>query len=812
MTLHIHQLKGCAPAPLAHYLKALGVLRLIVEQRADPDARGWWQDEAFFISSKLSREEIEKFFLETYEPTPLLSPWNKGCGFFKQDDPGLVPLENSKADRFDQFRQGIAESRELIGSVSNADAVIRAIKARTKRNSAFQTEQQRELLEKSTTVHECLELLQCQMARKDLAESRRDEISREIATINSLYSKAEERPTRSDVERVKASPGYKRLLAAAVRRFSSLKAGLIPNCARNWRGAHADWLSAAVVLDEEGNPKWPSILGTGGNDGNLDFTNNFMQRIGELFDLKSANGEPHQGTGELLAGSLWSEPSMRLSRTAIGQFQPGAAGGANSSTGPGGDSLVNGWDFLLMLEGTIIFRSSATRRLDPDAFTRASSPFVVHAQSAGFVTPGLEKNQRNEQWMPLWARPSTLAEITALFGEARIQLNRRVANSPIDAALAICRLGGARGILAFTRFGYLERNGQSNLAVPLGRISVPNRQVPYSHLIDDLRPWMDRLQRKAREAHAPARLTLIERQLADSVFAVVTQNDSPSRWQNVLRTAVAIEALQATGTAFEVGPIPSLHPEWVNAVDDSSPEVRLALALGSAAAVYSKEGRSYDSIRHHWLPLEPGAVRFQVSDRRILHDSRVVMVGRDPVADCAAVVDRRIIEAGMKGRRNLPLMSAKNCGANLSDLAKLVAGTIDLSKVTDLAKAFMAIRWRSWSPEYQPQYLRNSETPDEAWLAIRLVFLPWPLSREKRIPAEPSILRRLMSGDSATAVCVAIARLRAAGIRTPLRAGAAVDAVTARRWAAALAFPINFGTALRAASILDPSLKGTPHA
>jgi len=29
MTWHVHELKGCAPVPLARYLKALGVLRVV---------------------------------------------------------------------------------------------------------------------------------------------------------------------------------------------------------------------------------------------------------------------------------------------------------------------------------------------------------------------------------------------------------------------------------------------------------------------------------------------------------------------------------------------------------------------------------------------------------------------------------------------------------------------------------------------------------------------------------------------------------------------------------------------------------------
>lgn len=71
----VHKLNGCAPAPLAHYLKALGMLRLVAEQ-ADPEARGWWAGERFLLATHLDEDELLGFFLERYEPTPLVAPWN----------------------------------------------------------------------------------------------------------------------------------------------------------------------------------------------------------------------------------------------------------------------------------------------------------------------------------------------------------------------------------------------------------------------------------------------------------------------------------------------------------------------------------------------------------------------------------------------------------------------------------------------------------------------------------------------------------------------------------------------------------------
>src|SRR5918912_3232777 len=70
-------LRGCAPEPLIHYLKALGVLRLVAEQ-LDPDVRGAWQSDAFVISTGKTGEEILNFFLHDYRPTPIVAPWNGG--------------------------------------------------------------------------------------------------------------------------------------------------------------------------------------------------------------------------------------------------------------------------------------------------------------------------------------------------------------------------------------------------------------------------------------------------------------------------------------------------------------------------------------------------------------------------------------------------------------------------------------------------------------------------------------------------------------------------------------------------------------
>ena len=120
--------------------------------------------------------------------------------------------------------------------------------------------------------------------------------------------------------------------------------------------------------------------------------------------------------------------------------------------------------------------------------------------------------------MPIWNCATTLGDLESLLGEGRAQLGRRVARRPLDFARAVAKLGIARGLSGFERYAYLERNGQSKIAVPLGRIGTGERGR--AQLIDDIGPWLDRLQRQVRDGDAPTRLQVVEAALADAVFVV----------------------------------------------------------------------------------------------------------------------------------------------------------------------------------------------------------------------------------------------------------------------------------------------------
>ena len=532
MQQHLHHLTGCSPSPLALYLKALGILRIVAEQ-ADPQARGWWQDEHFCLLTKLDREELEAFFLEEYSPTPIFNPWGARSGYYaggneKTSRLGLTAIETSDFPRLKEFRKCIGVIRGIIEENGGA------------------------------------------------------------------------KPDS------KSDPSWFSLV-------SSLK--------QHVRGSGAEWL-ATVLAELDNEFIGPPLFGSGGNEGSGGYTAAYFAAVNECIVRRAVDEQLNaalwdSGTNTM---SAWDGSFRVLKADASGKTEKKNVAGPFRQFLPEGNATA--WGLMLMFEGSLLIQSAVTSRSTTTNGKYASSPFYFAPHGIGTATScdsdefvinkGKRLPGRGEQWFPLWSRPTTQSELTSLFSDGRCSIGNTRAKKPIDAMRAVGRLGIARGVSEFVRYGYLQRNNlATHFAVPLGRIRV--RENPRSHLIDDLAPWMNRLQRLARESHAPARLVHAERRLADAVFAVLTHDESSVRWQSVLNAAVEIESLQVAGTAIEAGPIPKLNPQWVAATHDNSVEFRLALAMGSAAGGFTRERKPFDSIRHNWLPLERGARRFHVS-------------------------------------------------------------------------------------------------------------------------------------------------------------------------------------------------------
>ena len=697
---HVLDLRGCTPEPLMAYLKALGIFRLVAQR--DKEARAWWRNDKFMLSSSLDRGALVDFFLEEYRPTPIVSPWNGGSGFY--------PKDNSKA----------------------MDAILALESPRFER------------------WHEV------------------------ISTAKRIVSKGE---------------GLKQ---------KDLKEWMLAQCRAEFPDDALDWLDATYVLTAEG-ARFPPLLGTGGNDGRLEFSNNFMQNVISALNIDERRNGASVARNRLLA-ALFNEVSPELmKKRSSGFYNPGGVGGANASVGFNDDALTNPWDYVLMLEGVLLFAGAAARRLSSQTSSKAVFPFTVDSSAAGYGTSADSEygdSSRAEFWAPLWDRPTKIQELDHLVSEGRAQMGRRQAANGTDFARAIIGLGTERGIRQFQRSGFMVRNGLAYLAAPLGRFYTPDHEASeranLANVLFDLDGWLNSLRRNASSNRAPSGLGTILRKV-ESAIVEFCQQGGPHELQDVLIAVGRAERwVASSGLRENVGPLSNLSFEWLGHANDNSVEFKLARAMSS---ILQEPRQEIGPIRWN---LEPVGT----SQRRLEWDTdstSFVWTKGDLLGNMLAVLERRCLEVRMNGmdRRHPPINAS--CYAQLSDIVSFLSGHVDDQRVADLSLPLSFVR--NWNSPTQSEF--RQEPPFDlpaAYAAMKLTLLPGEFKCSEFGPGvditmEPSILAMLRAGRVSSAYRVACRRLRASGLR-PLSEdpGISDSSEQGKRMAAALLFPLDKST------------------
>lgn len=677
MTTHEHRLTGCRPEPLGSYLKALGVLRLVGEQ-ADPLVTGRWAADGFVLTTSMDDEQLERFLLEEYHPSPVLSPWNSSSGFGPEGAGELHAIEASTDTRLAPYRQAIATARSLLAGAGDSQAA------------------------------------------KD-----------------------------------------KESLIAACR--SRLPDGCVP------------WIDAAAVL-VDGGAVFPPTLGTGGNDGRLEFSRNFHQRVLDGLGITAARGRDRSAW---LVDALYDHGrSVGLRGRSAGQFDPGAAGGVNSAPVGAADGVLNPWDWVLLIEGSMLLASGSARRLAAGASGRAAAPFTVDASAGGYASASDAERSRGELWAPLWVRPSTLPEMRRLFAEGRADWRQAHARSGLDVAKAAASLGVDRGIAAFARHAFVERFGLSTVAVPVGRFAV--RERPAVAPLAQIDGWLARVR---RGSNPPAAVASALRAVDGASFKLAAQG-GPERLLSVLVAAARLEAAVGRATAFrsraQIPPVSGLAAQaWVPLLGlaDADPETRLAASLasgrdatGAAAAL-----RGPGALR---LLLRP--VAENAHGRPTWTDGPPMVEGlaqRTTASVLASAHARRAVQKGQERRTSAGGVDAgtstrfaSGLAAPLADVVALATGRLDETRLTDALAALLLLDWPAISspvadidspvvippalavlgPFYAPQPALAQIAPEASW-SDRLrhtALVPearWPaaLAADRPGPVLDAALRRL---------------------------------------------------------------------
>lgn len=702
-------LKGCTPEPLMNYLKALGVFRIVSEQ-VDDQCRAAWQGSNLRLYTRISQLEIERFFLESYAPSPIVAPWGARSGFYPGSSESsaraaLEEIRNCSIPRLSPFKRTILEVRS-------------------------------------------------QLERLDLSEKAKDED----------------------------------------------KLNLLFDCRSELSDEILAWLDTCYVLLAE-DRKFPPLLGTGGNEGSGSYVSLFAQQI--VTALIKRNHD------ELLSTALFATPGKLPNKgPAPGHFSPETTHGPNGSQGFSGGTNTNPWDYILALEGTLLWTSGVSRKTTTAGGQMAAFPFMVNVVGAGSETlpendshrPKQAKRDIAEMWAPLWHRPLKLAELQSILSEGRLSLHKRSATNGMEAARAISTLGVDKGIDQFSRFSFLMRNGQSFMAVKVDRLDVGLKED--ATLLNDLDRWLSAYRRGCNK-DAPARFRTALRKIDSSIFDFC-KFGGKERFQAILIALGQAERELGTGVNFResafLPPLRTLSEGWVTAADDQSPEFQIACGL---AGIYGAAGK-LAGLRAN---MEPVAIKNGKLDWN--EESKAFVWKRGNLSEnMLAALERRVLDADRLDLPLLPLQSSSP--VSIAAISAFIAEELDEEKIEALLWGLICCKNIPW----------NQRVDQDSWpLPRQYALLKATLSgfgktttqpkaggwgdtfeKLKSVRPEPRLLQLLRSGRLAEATALASQRLRNSGL-APAKVdwSAEVSAVnsTTLRLAAALLIPISPASLLR---------------
>lgn len=740
MTMSEHVLEGCAPVPLAGYLKALGIFRIIAEQ-ADEEVRAFWRDERFVLKTSLSERRIVDFFLNDFKPTSILSPWNAGSGFHHRE--GKSKEKDPSTGK--RVKSGVRD--EQTTATRTLEDLLRS---KTERLAAFRLSA---------------------LVAKELLIARNLDASQ--------------------------------LDAVKIELIRELRSVMPEECLH--------WIDAATAVTQF-DIAFPPLLGSGGNDGNLDFSTTFLQVILSLIDINS--GEPSPASEELLISSLFAKSSRVTASMAISQFAPSAAGGPNSGVGFGGSVAGNGWDIILGIEGTLVLSAAIVRRTEARE-GEASFPFMIprrglFSAGAGHIGPSDEKTARGEFWAPLWTRPTEFHDLLTTFREGRVVVEKRSVGNSLDFARALGQLGADRGLGYFERFAFEQRNGNMFLGVSLQRHNV--KRNPNADLIAELNKagWLERARGATHHANAPASLLALGRQLDDALFRLAEDRSADAAQQAL----IAIGALMLAARIHpelrkSLPPLRQLSSAWVVACkggSEESHEFALAAALASLDAETDKKEFRFP-FRRHLGPLAWPKGR-EGWDNTTESNVLLVWSGRDLIRDMSAVLERRLVEAQrrvfVRNRQSeLPLNSQRT--TQLASVAFFLAGRTDDARIAALAAG---LAWVQCPPPDTERISADQALP-LAYAALKPLLEPFGVGPdEKRSRIDPLPLLRLLQANRSEEAVLRGQRLaRGAGLPAPFAGVGPMPVRDARRLAAALLFPIPARDFEKLRDLAYPDLK-----
>lgn len=527
-----------------------------------------------------------------------------------------------------------------------------------------------------------------------------------------------------------------------------------------------DWIDTCAVLTAD-KASFSTLLGSGGgSDGHTHFSDNFMQNLWEVLpEFESQRKKPKDSSQPLIENALWGSNTSELvpNRTSS-LYDAGASGGANAGQGFERNSLTNPWNFILCLEGTLLFAGAISRRQAGRGKGRAAFPFQVRLTTTNLDSSSEKETSGKEIWLPIWERWATHAEICTLFTEGRVSIESKSAERGVDIARAATSLGIDRGIKSFQRYAIVKGRigGENyNTSAYMGCFDVNDRTSV--NILCEIDPWLDRFRPAAADDKTPPRFKSTLRRIETAIFSFCKYGGN-SRFADILCALGQAEKELANGENFRkdkyLRPLAGLSPAWLDAAYDGSPEFEIAMSLAGIYDALYKIG----PLRANLEPVKTGKNKQGGINAIWTEGGReVVWNSADLCRNLAAVLERRIMDGERAGCDRLPLSCRRT--SSLDAIAAFIAGATDDRRIEELLWGMVLIDYYKDYPILKRCAIDAPPLP-RSYALLKLLFIPGSLTTQNEnveVRPEMAILPLLRAKRVDDACQIASRRLRASG-------------------------------------------------
>ena len=497
-------LKGCRHDILGHYLKAIGLLRVLArcadQDHRDPDAEGWWDmDQACFClrSEKYpTTEKLGEFFEKHYRPTPVFSAWNTGGGMdekkevvfsidsqpwndywaanrdilvahgFRLPQNDMTPTLPDKAFDLKCAECSLPLSENIsikvtAGKGKNPKSKIQIVWSNLACQNLFaQMDAKRAILERGIKFTDAVVKKFVAGNLEFVFDVKDESVLSELVPMSGV--KIEMRTKESGKKAVMALLA-KEELSCDVEALAALDLGRMFS-----KRFQADDADDRILLEEyrEQCPTsaveaFDAIFTTRASARPADnpvFLNRGDAGAAEVFRsfwvfFREVRAAPLTNTLASLTGFI--EPSATVPKGKGSPFFPDAIKSYN---------IGSGWveenypfyplDYVLAVEGALALRGSAARTIGANAKRFAAFPFIFDS-GEDMVDDGNEvKGTAMALWLPLWERATAFAELAGFISDAQARLPGKDARFSAEFVRALHAQGVDAGFSGWQEFRF----------------------------------------------------------------------------------------------------------------------------------------------------------------------------------------------------------------------------------------------------------------------------------------------------------------------------------------------------------------------